>query len=76
MVQCFQRLAHHLKAECLRACQSFCHIWGADSPNPLGFSEILNQSLLLAYYKQHLCKVLIKITERCLTNKALEHGRE
>ena len=36
---------------------------------------ILNQSFLLARYNQHLFKVLIKISQECLTNKALKHGQ-
>ena len=48
---------------------------GCKEPKSPGYLWILNQSFLLAHYKQHLFKVLIKISQECLTNKALKHGR-
>lgn len=60
MAQCSQRLSHHPWAKVSEG-QSFCHIWGAESES-LGNLAFLNQSFLLACCKQHLLKVLIKIT--------------
>lgn len=60
MAQCSQRLSHHPWAEVSEG-QSSCHIWGAEAES-LGSLSFLNQSSLLACYKQHLLKVLIKIT--------------
>lgn len=48
---------------------------GCKQPKSPGYLWILNQSFLLARYNQHLFKVLIKISQECLTNKALKHGQ-
>lgn len=61
MAQCSQRLSDHLWANVSEG-QSFCHIWGAESESLANLS-FLNQSFLLACYKQYLLKVLIKTTQ-------------